>query len=222
MEGATAKEIMLKRIRNALLAKTANPFPDTEMEGPVYQPIGDDHDVAFAREFSRLGGSFIYCESEEEAYATLHLVVAANQLVPLFCQEDNLKANMRKYGISVTTNESKSDHMQASVTSCEYLISRFGSIMVSSRTGAGRKLHCCPEVHVVIAYTWQIVAEMRDALNGMRQRYGKSLPSVISLISGPSRTTNIENTITIGALGPRELYLLLIEQQKPNEKTNEP
>ncbi len=222
MEEATSKEKMLKRVRNALIAKSSSPFPDTEMDSPVYQPFEDDPEVVFAREFTRLGGQFVYCETDEEAYITLQLVAAANHLFPLFCRENKLITSMQQFGISVTTDETKLYDMRAAVTSCEYLISRFGSIMVSSRTGIGRKLHCYPEVHVVIAYTWQIVAEMRTALAGMRERYGKTLPSMITLISGPSRTADIEKTLVMGAHGPRELYLFLIEQQKPNSEKNEP
>ncbi|MCK5078809.1 MAG: LUD domain-containing protein, partial [Bacteroidales bacterium] len=52
-----------------------------------------------------------------------------------------------------------------------------------------------------------------DALKGMKEKYGQDLPSMISLITGPSRTADIEKTLVMGAHGPRELYVFLVDDQ---------
>jgi L-lactate dehydrogenase complex protein LldG len=65
----------------------------------------------------------------------------------------------------------------------------------------------------VIANTSQIVPDIKDALTGMKERYGKNLPSLVSVITGPSRTADIEKTLVMGAHGPKELYLFLIDNE---------
>jgi len=47
----------------------------------------------------------------------------------------------------------------------------------------------------------------------MKEKYGQDLPSMISLITGPSRTADIEKTLVMGAHGPGELYVFLVDDQ---------
>ena len=108
--------------------------------------------------------------------------------------------------------EEKLLNAQAGLGTCEYLIARLGSIMVSSRQASGRRMVVYPEIHMVVAYTDQIVPDLADALAGIRARYGNAMPSSISVISGPSRTADIEKTLVMGAHGPRDLYVFLIEK----------
>ncbi len=100
---------------------------------------------------------------------------------------------------------------EAGVTLCEALITRTGSILVSSRQTAGRRLGIYPPVHIVIAYTSQLVDDIKDGLRLVQEKYGERIPSMISMISGPSRTADIEKTLVLGAHGPKELVLFLVE-----------
>jgi len=90
-------------------------------------------------------------------------------------------------------------------------VARLGSILVSSNQASGRRLNAFPEAHMVIAYTNQIVTDVKDAMREMKSKFG-NLPSMMSLITGPSRTADIEKTLVMGAHGPRELYLFLVEK----------
>jgi len=100
--------------------------------------------------------------------------------------------------------------IKVGITFCEYLISRFGSIVISSKLKSGRRMPAFSETHIVIAFTSQIVLSIKDALNEIIKKYGKQMPSMISVITGPSRTADIEKTLVMGAHGPRELYVFLI------------
>ena len=62
-----------------------------------------------------------------------------------------------------------------------------------------------PEFHFVHAYTRQLVPDLQDALSGIRERYANGMPSVVSVISGPSRTADIEKTLVMGAHGPKRV-----------------
>ncbi len=68
-----------------------------------------------------------------------------------------------------------------------------------------------PETHIVIAKASHVVDELKDALNGMKTKYAGNFPSQITVITGPSRTADIEKTLVMGAHGPKALYVLMID-----------
>lgn len=98
----------------------------------------------------------------------------------------------------------------AGVTTCEALISQTGSLLVSSATSGGRGLSILPHVHVVVATLDQIVPTLGDALHQARERHAGRLPSMLSFITGPSRTGDIERILVLGAHGPKELFVILV------------
>jgi len=97
----------------------------------------------------------------------------------------------------------------AGVTTCECLVAQTGSILVSSESG-GRALSILPHAHVVVAAVEQVVPMLADALTLVRQRHAGSLPSMLSFITGPSRTGDIERILVLGAHGPKELLVILV------------
>jgi len=98
----------------------------------------------------------------------------------------------------------------AGVTACEAIVAQTGSILVSSATCGGRALSILPHVHVVVATVDQVVATLADAFDLVRDRHAGRLPSMLSFITGPSRTGDIERILVLGAHGPKELFLLLV------------
>jgi len=99
--------------------------------------------------------------------------------------------------------------MQAGITGCEFLIARTGSVVVSSASLSGRQMNVFPPVHIVLAHISQLVNLPEDALIAMQEKYGITLPSTISTITGPSRTADIEKTLVLGAHGPKEFIVFL-------------
>jgi L-lactate dehydrogenase complex protein LldG len=89
-------------------------------------------------------------------------------------------------------------------------VAQTGSILVSSSSCGGRALSILPHVHVVVVSLDQIVATLGDALDLMRSRYAGRLPSMLSFITGPSRTGDIERILVLGAHGPKELIVILV------------
>ena len=100
----------------------------------------------------------------------------------------------------------------AGITSCEALVSQTGSILVSSGTGGGRGLSILPHVHVVVATLDQIVPTLGDALHLAKDRHAGRMPSMLSFITGPSRTGDIERILVLGAHGPKELIVILVDR----------
>lgn len=98
----------------------------------------------------------------------------------------------------------------AGVTACECLVAQTGSILVASDSCGGRALSILPHCHVVIATVDQVVPVLADALAVVRARHAGTLPSMLSFITGPSRTGDIERILVLGAHGPKELIVILV------------
>ena len=129
------------------------------------------------------------------------------------CIDPENTAMLDNSGVRLQSSPEEFNNMGPGITQCEFLIARFGSIMVSSRQASGRRMTVFPASHIVVARTSQIVPEIKDALAAIRKKYDDRLPSMISLITGPSRTADIEKTLVMGAHGPKELFVFLLDQE---------
>jgi L-lactate dehydrogenase complex protein LldG len=109
----------------------------------------------------------------------------------------------------VTFDKDALEACDAGITTCECLVAQTGSILVSSESG-GRALSILPHAHVVIATVEQVVPILADALALARERHAGRLPSMLSFITGPSRTGDIERILVLGAHGPKELLVILV------------
>ncbi|MBM3405696.1 MAG: hypothetical protein FJY10_12510 [Bacteroidetes bacterium] len=211
MEDSTSREKVLKKVRDALIYKPDNPEPQIDFESPVYHSPGEALDVAFAEALTNLGGKFIYCEDDQEFISSIRFLFDANSWDNLFCYEEKFQRLLEKAGVPFTSSPDDFTEMVAGVTGCESLIARLGTIVVSSLQGAGRRIFVYPPTHIVVAYASQLVPDIRQALQKIKKKYRSEMPSMISLISGPSRTADIEKTLVMGAHGPKELYVFLID-----------
>jgi L-lactate dehydrogenase complex protein LldG len=82
--------------------------------------------------------------------------------------------------------------------------------------GGGRRLTIYPPIHVVVAFASQIVPDLPEGIAYLRQLHPEGLPSMVSLVTGPSRTADIEKTLVLGAHGPKELHVILIDDLDTN------
>jgi len=213
MDETTSREKVLKKVRNALISKNENPYSSIDIDSSVYVKIEDTLDITFAQEFTKVSGKFVYCENESELKENIATLISENEWSNIFCIEPEIKKVLVDKGITCKSDEDDFLSMEVGITYCEFLIARIGSIMISSKQISGRRMNVFPEHHIVIANSSQIVPDIKDALLGMKERYGKGLPSLVSVITGPSRTADIEKTLVMGAHGPKELYLFLIDNE---------
>lgn len=214
MEESTSKEKVLKRVRNALISKSNNPFPGVNFEAPLYNVESESPDVKFAEEFTKLGGKFVYCESEDDLHEKFRMFLSRLENEQIHCIEDSISDLLRKLEINYSSEEGSLEKMTIGITGCEYLVARLGGIMVSSRQASGRRMFVYPDTHIVVAYASQLVPDIKDALVKIKQRYpAKEFPSAVTLITGPSRTADIEKTLVLGAHGPRNLYLFFVDDK---------
>jgi len=203
MATSAAKENILKRIRQALSNPVPLPFPLSEGAGAVFQPATDSLEVLFAEEFTKIQGKFAFCVDEQELRLQVQQLITTKDWAKIFCNED--KWNQQ---FSNTINLPGCD---ASITGCEFLVARTGSIVMSAAQQSGRTVSVYAPVHICIAYTSQLVFDIKDALQSLKEKYAGNIPSLITFASGPSRTADIEKTLVTGVHGPKEVYLFLVD-----------
>lgn len=203
---------MLKKIRQALLQKRDNPHGDFE-DSPLYKDEEEPLDVTFAREFTQVEGNFVYCDGEISLIENLILLAEKLQIKKILAWEPEIQKMLGQYGFPIYTTDQQLDTADAGITTCEALIARNGSIVLSNGNEAGRRLSIYPPIHIVVAKASQLVMDIKHGLQRVNEKYGDKLPSMISTITGPSRTVDIERMLVVGAHGPKELYVFLIEDR---------
>ena len=210
MKETTSKEKMLKKIRKALLEKRDNPYPNLE-EAPLYEEYNDYLEVLFAEQLGAVAGKFVFCEDEIDFIENLLALADEKTWRKIYCWEPELQEKLSKYEFPFYSTET--DFMQAEVgiTLCESLIARNGSVLITNGNAAGRRLSIYPSYHIVLAYTSQLVLDLKDGFKILKEKYPSGLPSMVTAITGPSRTADIEKTLVLGAHGPKELIVFLIE-----------
>jgi L-lactate dehydrogenase complex protein LldG len=211
MEESTSREKVLKKIRDALIEKTESPFPVIDQESSVYPEVPEQLDVAFAEELVNVAGKFVYCENNDEFLSTLQSFIIEKEWPVLFCFDVVLQDFLKKGGIPFNSDIANITEAKLGITRCEYLVARLGTVVVSSKSSPGRKINVFPEIHLVLGYTSQLVPDLKQAIRNLKKKYQDGYPSMISLITGPSRTADIEKTLVMGAHGPKELYVFLVE-----------
>lgn len=175
----------------------------------IYKPILPDAISCFKSELEAINGQCILCEDESDQFLKIIDFLKSKDLPTIFCRDSNIIKQLSKAGISTTNNPADFENMQAGITTCEFLVARTGSVIVSSAGESGRQMNVFPPIHIVIAKASQLVDFLTDALVAMQTKYGKELPSTLSTITGPSRTADIEKTLVLGAHGPKEFIVFL-------------
>jgi L-lactate dehydrogenase complex protein LldG len=176
----------------------------------IYKPILPDALTCFKNELEIVSGKCILCTDEKDLYKKIQHFVFERRFSYLFCRDKNLISKLETNNIPYSTEQKDFEAMQAGITTCEFLIARTGSVMVSSASPSGRQMYVFPPVHIVVAQMSQLVNYVEDALLAIQQKYGNDLPSAITIITGPSRTADIEKTLVLGAHGPKEIVVFIL------------
>jgi len=198
-----ARENILNKITKALASPVPLPFPLAENDENIFHAPADELAIIFAEAFTKLQGKFVFCMDEQEMIAQVQQLLAAKEWVKVYCNESKWN--------DAFSNTIALESCDVSITGCEYLVARTGSIVLSAAQESGRTVSVYAPVHICIAYTNQLLYDVKDALQGLKEKYGDNIPSFVTFASGPSRTADIEKTLVTGVHGPKEVYLFLVE-----------
>jgi L-lactate dehydrogenase complex protein LldG len=203
---STAREEILGKLRQA-----KHQVPDEpESNEPVFPPIALPLENAFKNQLESISGKVYLLNDEKELFDTLKQSISEFDPATVFCNEAHLFPMLKDAGIGFQQYEGPQNPVEIGITACEFLIARSGTVMVSSAQGGGRQLSVYPPVHIVIARKNQLVESLEEAYSGILEKYNDNLPSQIALITGPSRTADIEKTLVLGAHGPKEIRVFLL------------
>jgi L-lactate dehydrogenase complex protein LldG len=123
-------------------------------------------------------------------------------------------------GVQVETRPPRRDESQGSdkvgITGCFCALAETGTLVLLSGPEQFSSTHLLPETHVALMSASRIVRDMEDAFALMRRERGGSatlMPRSINMVSGPSRTADIEQTIVLGAHGPYRVHIVIAVEE---------
>ena len=209
----SARENILSRIKQALETPTENPMPKPDFSVGVYTKSQEEYpEVIFAENFKKNNGDFYYCDSPEVFVEELKQLLSRRDEENIYIWDRYLQKLVEKEDIKFMYDDTYFLRAEIGITKCEALIARTGSVLISSRQTSGRRLSIYPPLHIVVAFASQLVYGVQEGLAMIRDKYDDEVfPSMVSLITGPSRTADIEKTLVLGAHGPKEIILFFID-----------
>ena len=131
-------------------------------------------EVEFAEQFTKLQGRFIFCINQQELAFQLNSLVKKMDWQKVYCLEDALlKATGPQLEERIVQTELA--NCDVSITGCECLVARTGTIVMSSAQTSGRTTSVYAPIHICIAYSNQLVYDVKDALQLVKDKYGTAL-----------------------------------------------
>ncbi len=217
MQENTSRQKILNRIKIELGKKRANntllEIPAIDQTSPIYFPQDNKIEsllAKFGQELTNVNGKLYLCSSEYDFIEQISQYLNEHKANSVFCTDAEIQKLLKQSAIQVNSNESELLNLEIAITPCECLVARLGSVVVSSRLSSGRRQIAYAPIHIVVGYISQFVYDVSDAFELLQTKYGAQLPSSISIVTGPSRTADIEKTLILGAHGPKELIVFLI------------
>ena len=210
----TNKEQILAKVRSAILEKDENHFSDINLQDDTWVPFKEDdgNEFTFIERFKGNGGIFMYFEEVEHFKEAVQQFVVENNWNPLLTTSPLIKEIFADTDITFYDDYNNLERKKnVSIIDCECLIAQTGSILVSEATAGSRAAYSCADTLLVLARPSQFVAKMKDAFAFMRAKYSDNQPSGMTIISGASRSTDIGNTLVMGAFGCKQIALFLVE-----------
>jgi len=207
---SNAREEILANIGRALSNPSA-PEAQPDFFKPIYSRPEADPITEFAKSFASRKGILFPCANHDQLRIAFAQFVNEQGYQHIKIWEPELQALLAPTNIPFETNDQDIAAVEVGVTFCECIIARTGSFITTSRQLCGRRLTIYPPTHIVVAYTSQLVDDIGNGLALIKARYPEMLPSMVGLVTGASRTADIEKTLVLGAHGPKELVMFLID-----------
>jgi len=112
-------------------------------------------------------------------------------------------------GLEVSYGNTRGNDL-VSVTPAFCAVAETGSVVLLSSEASPTSLNFLPDVHIVIVEEKQLVSHYEDVWVKLRE--AEEMPRAVNFITGPSKTADVEQTLQIGAHGPRNLHVILVAE----------
>lgn len=218
-----AREAILQSIRANLAASEGilhlehTIVPD---RGELIPEDGSLSPIARFRErLESVGGRCDVVNGEDEAARVLSTIIAdlqsqnaANRIAlsdsPVVSR---LARDITAAEITVCPTAADLFNYDVGITMAQAAIVETGTLILEAETERHRLVSLLPPVHIGLVYSRDIVLTIGDALSQLHGPDPKQMSRAITFITGPSRTADIELTLTVGVHGPKELYVIVID-----------
>ena len=216
-----SKDSILQKLKSVKCVKSTS-LPDHVADQQIFKDYPADKDLLelFKKRFIDLHGEIHILPDAKKAASVIDQILSGlkeNKCITFpntFLDQVLINLSKDLYNIDVLGNNKvdsiKLADYDVSISTADYLVARTGSIVLNSLQHGGRRLSVLPPVHIVIARTKQIVKSLDDIFTN---EYTSENWSFATIISGPSRTSDIEKQLVLGAHGPKRLIVILVENQ---------
>jgi L-lactate dehydrogenase complex protein LldG len=229
----SSRDAFLKRVQQALKESNrpgdAAELPERGRVG--YQGAGADPLTRFRDELTAAGGNaYLVADREAAIRQVIDLVQGHSARKALlgtgsFVDGLNLGEPLRAAGVEVILPGSQTPEncrepffaADIGITGVDYLIAETGTVALLARRGEPRSFSLLPPVHIAVAQHTQVLADLFDLFEQFALLSGKTsvqgrpkLPSCLSLITGPSKTGDIELRLVTGVHGPGEIHVVVV------------
>jgi len=228
----TEREKILGRIREAL--KVPAPLPGAHDGEGRHAPAGTPPSARAREWLPAVGKTFdeqvaLFRANATALKADFHFVTSREELAGMLLKirdQEGWKrvashaggltdAACKTLGLPVCRTDqpypvNELETCDAGITECDALIAQTGTVVVTSRSAGGRAVSVLPPHHVVLARREQLLRDLPAAFEFLKKKYDANHPSMISFITGPSRTGDIERILVLGAHGPKKLTIFLV------------
>ena len=223
-DNRAAREATLERVRRALgktgdrtaARSAADAYVAARAQGPRPRIDGD-----LTERFVRRAGHMASTVERVPDVAALPQVVArylaaldlppelaAQQSTAGVCWPEFAGLDWAGAGLAIEARPTQGGD-RLGITGCYCAIAETGTLVVLSDPASPTATTLLPDTHVAVLHANRIVAGMEDAFALIRSERG-ALPRAVNMISGPSRTGDIEQTIVLGAHGPFRVHIVLV------------
>jgi L-lactate dehydrogenase complex protein LldG len=214
-----AREVILGSIRTHLAASV--PYDQRELPVHPANPVilSDKIDCMpvdlFKKNLELVDGNCIIAHTESEIAESLTRIISnlraqriAISDVP-FVERVMHLTDLEIEAMDIAPDARKIFSFDVGITTAQAAIAETGTLVLDSADERHRLVSLVPPVHIAIVNASRIVRTLGEALNLLHD--GKEISPAVTFVTGPSRTADIELTLTIGVHGPQELYVIVYE-----------
>jgi L-lactate dehydrogenase complex protein LldG len=210
-----SRDLVLSKIRSALgrsPGQAPQPAPPSLLTVPAWDR--PERVRLFIQAFEKLGGKAHRATDKTEAHRILitllenRSAVASNAAFLNECGVTRIP-NLRSGIFDRKTLRAACVEVDVGVTSADYLLADTGTLVMLASRSEARLISLLPPMHVALAPVDRMLANLDELLSTLPQPAEQT--SSMVLITGPSRTADIEQILVRGVHGPGEIHAILVE-----------
>ena len=212
-----ARDTILARIRNTLHPNkkaSTDVVVEPQLRQPSCgpQPSWEEDDVSrFINKLESVAGSISRISSEDEVVPAITAYLQQHEIHLTLVAASSTRLDKLAWPSDFSVEQRKATGTDVTVLTEAYAgVAETGSLVLLSGADSPTSLNFLPDNYLCILRRENLVRHIEDVWQRLRQEQ-TGLPRAINFITGPSRTADVEQTIQLGAHGPRRLHVILLE-----------